>query len=96
MAKNKKKRSGREAVAAKRHKKSSIEYKCMDCSCEEKIPVNALEMLEVFDDGLGSPTFKCKSCGGTMEAVEEERAPTSGIVIHKEFDERELEGDWLF
>lgn len=97
MAKSKKKRSGRLAVAAKRHEKSSVDYKCIDCGYEEKIPTSALKIVEVLDDdSLGSPTFKCTKCGGTMEAVEEERIPNSGIVIHKEFDEKELDGDWLF
>jgi len=97
MAKSKKKRSGRVVVAAKRHKKSSVDYKCTDCGYEEKIPASALEIVEVLDDdSLGSPTFKCIKCGGTMETTEGESMPTSGIVIRKEFNAKDLEGDWLF
>lgn len=96
MAKSKKKRSGKAAVAAKRHKKSSVDYKCIDCGYEEKIPVSALALVEVLDDdSLGGPTFRCTKCDGTMEPVEE-RLHNTEIVIHKEFDEKELEGDWLF
>ncbi len=97
MVRNKKKRSGRVAVAAKRHKKSSVEYKCIDCGYEEKIPISALEIFQVLDDdSLGNPTFKCTKCGGVLETAEDESMPTSGIVIQKEFNEKELEGDWLF
>lgn len=97
MTKSKKKRSGRAAVAAKRHKKSSVEYRCTNCGYEEKIPESVFGILEVLDDdSLGRPLFKCTKCGGTMEATEEESMPDSGIVIHKEFNEKDLEGDWLF
>jgi predicted RNA-binding Zn-ribbon protein involved in translation (DUF1610 family) len=97
MAKSKKKRSGRAMVAAKRQKKSGVDYKCTKCGYEEKIPASALEIVEVLDDdSLDSPTFKCIKCGGTMESTEDESMPTSGILIEKEFNEKELEGDWLF
>ena len=97
MAKSKKKRSGRTVVESKRQKKSSVDYKCTDCGYEEKIPVSALEIVEVLDDdSLGSPTFKCIKCGGAMETTEDESMPSSGIFIQKEFNEEDLKGDWLF
>lgn len=97
MAKSKKKRSGRAAVAAKRHKQSSVDYKCIDCGYEEKIPVSALKIVEVLDDdSLGSPTFTCTKCGGTMETMEVDEMPQTGEIIYKKFDEKEFEGDWLF
>ena len=97
MAKSKKKRSGKLAVAASRHKKSSVDYKCVDCGYEEKIPVSAIEIVEVIDDdSLGSPTFKCTKCGGIMETTEVEEIPQTGEIIYKKFDDKEFEGDWLF
>lgn len=97
MAKSKKNRSGRAVVAAKRQKKNRVDYKCTNCGYEEKIPASALEIVEVLDDdSLGCPTFKCIKCGGSMETTEDESISTSGIVIQKEFNEKDLEGDWLF
>lgn len=76
MAKKKKKRNGKAAVAARKHrlKGDSVRYKCLKCGIEEAIPREVVELFDILDDGDTSvpPRFDCEKCGETMEPIEYE------------------------
>lgn len=98
MAKRKKKRSkkAKEAVRKKRLQKSSIKYKCLECGTEEDIPRSAIEMIDIFDEGLGEPEFECKKCNGIMETVEKAKIKPEQM-IHIKGSESFPDGeDWMF
>lgn len=82
MSKKKKNRSGKAAVEARRRKTigDKVRYKCTECGIEEEIPRRAIEIIDIFDEGLGMPEFSCKACKGTMEAIEDKATGTVHIV----------------
>jgi len=85
MAKKKKNRSGRAAVAVKRGKitGNTVRYKCLKCGVEEDIPQSAIELIEVFDDIEELPEFDCKKCDGVMEALNKSaKSYNESDVIH--------------
>lgn len=101
MVKRKKNRSGKVAVEARKRKQQgkSIKYKCLECGIEEDIPRSAIDIIDIFDEGLGDPEFECKQCKGIMEAVVKPKISNSDEVIHiiggKSFP-NEDDDDWMF
>jgi uncharacterized protein with PIN domain len=89
MAKAKKKRSGRVAVEARKRKlqKDKVKYKCLGCGIEEDIPKRAIEIIDIFDEGIGMPDFKCEKCNGIMEAIENDLEEAIHIVSNESVDE---------
>lgn len=80
MAKKKKNRSGRAAVAARKRELfgdtiqtgDTVRYKCLECGTEEDIPRSVVEMLDVLDDEGDisiAPRFDCEKCDGIMEPI---------------------------
>lgn len=92
MAK-KKSRRGRMVVEAKKKRLGldSVRYKCLDCGVEENIPKSAIEIIDIFDEGLGAPEFECKECKGTMQAMEEEKS--NGTIYIRSVDSSFLDDD---
>lgn len=81
MAK-KKNRSGKAAVEARKRKVigEKVRYKCSECGIEEDIPRSAIEIIDIFDEGLGMREFSCKECKGIMEAIDDKGKGTVYIV----------------
>lgn len=100
MAKKKKSRSGRAAVAAKRGKTrdSTVRYRCLKCGVEEDVPRSAVELIEIFDDIEEYPLFDCKKCEGVMEPVNKDwRSYNESDVIHiVSSGIPEDDGDYMF
>ncbi|MCX7950033.1 MAG: hypothetical protein N2509_07965 [Treponemataceae bacterium] len=82
MSKKKRNRSGKAAVEARKRRiqGDTVRYKCMECGIEEDIPRSAIEIIDIFDEGMGMPEFSCKVCKGTMEAIEDKEVETIHIV----------------
>lgn len=47
-------------------------YYCLQCSIEEEIPRDVVEMLDMMDPGDPTvpPRFVCEKCGGEMHPKE--------------------------
>ena len=84
----KKHRRGKAAVEARRKRLQgdSIRYKCNECGKEEDIPKSAIELIDILDEGVGMPEFKCKECNGIMVANEDE-GETIRIVTERSSSE---------
>lgn len=97
MAKKKKNRSGKAAVEARKRKAAGekVRYKCTECGIEEDIPRSAIEMIDIFDEGLGMPEFSCKECKGVMEAIEDEENGTVYIISEGSTIEDDDDDLWL-
>jgi len=91
MAKGKKRRSGKAAVEARKRKlkNDKVKYKCLECGIEEDIPKSAIEIIDIFDEGVGMPDFKCKKCNGIMGAIEGDQGETIHIVSKESVDEED-------
>jgi len=97
MAKKKKNRSGKAAVVARKRKTigDKVRYKCTECGIEEDIPRSAIEIIDIFDEGLGMPEFSCKACKGIMEAIDDKKIETVHIVSEGSSIEDEDDDLWL-
>lgn len=83
MSKKKKNRSGKAAVEARKRKidNNTVRYKCLECGMEEDVPRDAIELIDIFDDGDGAPEFDCKSCNGVMLPKERENSGETEYII---------------
>lgn len=97
MAKKKKNRSGKVAVEARKRKMigDTVKYKCTECGVEEDIPRSAIEIIDIFDEGLGMPEFSCKECKGTMETIEDKGTGVIQIVTEASSTDDEDDDVWL-
>lgn len=98
MARKKKKRNGKAAVAARKRRLQgdSVRYKCLECGIKEDIPRDVVEMFDIFDDGDTSvpPRFDCEKCGGIMEPIEYEGV--HGEVYRIEGEAEDDGEDYMF
>jgi hypothetical protein len=104
MAKKKKSRNGRAAVAARKRELfgeavqtgEMVRYKCLDCGVEEDIPRSVVEMFDALDDEGDisvAPRFHCEKCDGIMEPLK--YAGVHGITYEiVESKDEEIDGDW--
>lgn len=80
MAKKKKSRNGRVAVAARKRELlgdckqagDAVRYKCLECGIEEDIPRSVVETFDALDDEGDisvAPRFDCEKCEGIMEPL---------------------------
>lgn len=97
MTRKKKNRSGKAAVEARKRKITGdkVRYKCTECGIEEDIPRSAIEIIDIFDEGLGMPEFNCKACKGIMEAIEDKEIETVHIASERCSIDDEDDDIWL-
>ena len=64
----KKKKQGNAPISKFLQDKTAINYICLQCEQQEKIPYETVRSFDIMDGGdpLVPPQFSCEVCGGAM------------------------------